>query len=99
MEPQRVAEVLGGEPAWMVSAATRAADPRWRERLLHAMPSQRRREIEITDRGGRTLGARAAQFVLAACRDRLANGATSSAGGVPRHGFAALVDQMKSRFA
>jgi hypothetical protein len=99
MEPQRVAESLGGEPAWMVSAATRTADLRWRDRLLHAMPSQRRREIEIADRGGRPLGARAAQFVLAACRERIANGATSSPGGTHRQGFAALVDQMKSRFA
>jgi hypothetical protein len=99
MEPQRVAEALGGEPAWMVSAATRAAEARWRDRLLQAMPSQRRREIEIADRGGRLLGARAAQFVLAACRERLANGTTSSPSGAPRHGFAALVDQMKNRFA
>ena len=99
MDVQRVADVLAGEPAWVVSAATRAAETRWRERLLQAMPSQRRREIEIADRGGRQLAARAAQFLLAACRERVESGGTPVATAAPRHSFAALVDQMKSRFS
>ncbi|HEY6124770.1 MAG TPA: hypothetical protein VIV63_08970, partial [Steroidobacteraceae bacterium] len=55
IDPSRAAEVLGAEPAWLASAATRGADVQWRERLLQAMPSAKRREIEIADRAARTL--------------------------------------------
>jgi hypothetical protein len=100
LEPPRAAEVLAAEPAWLASAATRGADIQWRERLLQSMPAAKRREIEIADRAGRPLGARAVQTVLAACRERLAAGVvTTREGQAPKHGFAALVDQMRSRFA
>jgi hypothetical protein len=99
LEPQRAADVLGAEPAWLVSAATRGTDIQWRDRLLHSMPAARRREIEINDRTGRALGARAVKVVLEACRERLAAGVAVAHGGAAKHGFAALVDQMRSRFA
>jgi hypothetical protein len=99
IEPQRAAEVLATEPAWLVSAATRGADTQWRDHLFQSMPAARRREIEIADRAGRPLAARAGNVVLEACRERVAAGVTSSRGGAPKFGFAALVDQMRSRFA
>jgi Mg/Co/Ni transporter MgtE len=99
LEPQRAADVLDTEPAWLVSAATRTADARWRERLLQAMKTRRRHEVEMADRAGRPLGARAVQLVLDGCRERLAGGGVAPRAGTSRHGFAALVDQMKSRFA
>ena len=99
IEPQRAAEVLGAESAWLVSAATRGTDIQWRDRMLQSMPAARRREIEIADRTGRSLGARAAKVVLDACRERMAAGVAVVRGGAPKYGFAALVDQMRSRFA
>jgi hypothetical protein len=98
LDPQAAAEVLGAEPAWLASAATRGTDTEWRERMLHSMPAAKRREIEIADRAGRPLGARAGKVVLDACRERVAAGVPAR-GGAPKHGFAALVDQMRSRFA
>jgi hypothetical protein len=98
LDPQGAAEVLAAEPAWLASAATRGTDTEWRERLLHSMPAAKRREIEIADRAGRPLSARAGKVVLDACRERLAAGVPAR-GGAPRHGFAALLDQMRSRFA
>jgi hypothetical protein len=97
LEPQRAAEVLGSEPAWLVSAATRGTDTQWRDRLLQSMPAAKRREVELADRGG-PLVSRAVKVVLDACRDRLAAG-VGERSGTPKHGFAALVDQMRSRFA
>lgn len=99
LEPQRAADVLAAEPVWLVSAATRGTETRWRERLLQSMAARRRHEIEIADRAGRPLTARAAQLVLDGCRERLAGAIAATNGAVPRHGFAALLDQMKSRFA
>jgi hypothetical protein len=99
LEPQRVAEVLASEPAWLASAATRGTDIQWRDRLLQSMPAAKRREIEIADRAGRPLSARAVKVVLDACRERLAAGVIATHGGAPKYGFAALVDQMRSRFA
>jgi hypothetical protein len=98
LEPQRAAEVLGAEPAWLVSAATRGTDIQWRDRMLQSMPAARRREIEMADRTGHPLVSRAVKVVLDACRERLAAG-VSERGGAAKHGFAALVDQMRSRFA
>ena len=98
LEPQRAADVLAMEPAWLVSAATRGTDIQWRDRLLQSMPAAKRREIELADRAGRPLGERAVNVLLEACRESLAAG-VAVRGGAPRHGFAALVDQMRSRFA
>jgi hypothetical protein len=98
LEPQRVAEVLGSEPAWLASAATRGTDTEWRDRMLQSMSSVRRREIEIADRAGRPLSPRAVKVVLDTCRERLASGVTVARGGAPRYGFAALLDHMRSRF-
>ena len=50
LDPQQLALQLDAEPAWLVSAATRGTDPKWRERLLHAMSSRRRHDIELADR-------------------------------------------------
>jgi hypothetical protein len=99
LDPQRVAELLDSEPVWLVSAATRATETRWRERLLQAMHSRRRHEIELADRAGRPLNARAAEIVLRACRERLASGASRPAASASRRGFSALLEQMKSRFS
>ena len=96
LDPERVAEALHAEPAWLVSAALRAAEPRWRERMLAAWPSRRRHEIEMADRTGRPLGARAAQLLVESCRARLEDAPPAAPA---RGGFAALVDQMRSRFA
>ena len=98
LEPAQVAAVLDAEPAWLVSAATRGAEARWRERLLLCMPARRRHELEHADRSWRSLNARAAAVVLTACRERIASGVVP-AGEPARSGFAAMVDQMKSRFA
>ncbi|HET9207496.1 MAG TPA: hypothetical protein VFO28_14745 [Burkholderiaceae bacterium] len=97
LDAGRVAELLALEPVWLASAATRGSDPAWREKFMAAMPNRRRHEIELADRTGRPLNARAARLVLDACRERV----TSAAPGKPpaRHGFAALVEQMKARFA
>jgi hypothetical protein len=98
LDAARVAELLALEPVWLASAVTRGSDPDWREKLLAAMPHRRRHEIEIADRTGRPLNARAVRVMLDACRDRLASNAAP--GRTPaRHGFAALVEQMKARFA
>jgi len=98
LDPPATAQLLEAEPVWLVSAATRGAASRWREQLLQAMNSRRRHEIELADRAGRPLNARAAEIVLNACRERLAaepaRGSTASRGG-----FSALLDQVKSRFA
>jgi hypothetical protein len=98
LNPVAVAAVLAAEPVWLASAATRSADPRWRERVLQALAPRRRHEIEIADRTGGPLSARAAQCVLEGCRTRIATGAANACLG-PRSGFAALVEQMRSRFA
>jgi len=97
-DPQRLAEIFEGEPAWLVSAATRGTELRWRERLLHAMPSRRRHDVEAADRSGSTFGARAVNCVLEDCRARLAPGG-APVRDTPRGGFAALLDHMKGRFA
>ena len=99
LDAGRVADVLEPEPAWLVSAATRGTEAVWRERLLQHMPPRRRHEIEHADRSWRALNPRAGQWVLAACRERIASGAIPARTSPPRGGFAALVDQMKSRFA
>lgn len=99
LDPRRAADVLGAEPAWLVSAATRGVDIQWRDRLLQSMPAAKRREVEMADRTGRPMSARAGKVVLDACRECLANGVNVVRGGAPKHGFAALVDQMRSRFA
>ena len=96
LDPERVADVLAGEPVWLVSATLRATDARWRERVLAATPARRRHEIEMADRSGGPLGARAAQRLLEACRTRLADAPPATA---TRGGFAALVEHMRSRFA
>jgi hypothetical protein len=98
LEPERVARLLEGEPAWLVSAATRGAESRWRAQLLAAMTSRRRHEIELADRSGAPLAVRARQLVLDGCRARL-GGAEPLAHVEPRSRFAELVDSMRSRFA
>lgn len=98
LDPQRIAELLDTEPVWLVSAATRGTEPRWRERLLQAMSSRRRHEIELADRAGRPLNVRAAEIVLSTCREKLASGAARPASSA-RGGFSALLEQMRSRFA
>jgi len=98
LDAEAVAGVLALEPAWLVSAATRSCDTQWRERLLAGLPQRRRQEVEYADRAGRPLNARAARLVLEACRERLA--ITPLRAAVPaRHGFAALVQQMRARFS
>jgi Mg/Co/Ni transporter MgtE len=99
LDPQQVAAVLEPEPAWLVSAATRGCEAKWREKLLHHLPVRRRHEIELADRTARVLNQRAAGLVLAACLDRLADGVANGSVHAARGGFAALVDQMRSRFA
>jgi hypothetical protein len=99
LDAQRLAALLEAEPAWLVSAATRGSEPRWRERLLHAMGSRRRHEIELADRSGGSLGARAVSCLLEGCRERLASGESFAREGAPKQGFAALVEQMKERFS
>ena len=99
LDTQRLATVFEAEPAWLVSAATRGTEPRWRDRLLHAMGSRRRHEIELADRSGGAFGARAASCLLEGCRERLAAGVEPARDNTPRHGFAALLDQMKERFS
>jgi hypothetical protein len=99
LDPQRVAELFDSEPVWLVSAATRATESRWRERLLQAMNSRRRHEIELSDRAGRPLNARAAEIVLSACREKLASVAARPAAAAPLSGFSALLEQIKGRFA
>jgi hypothetical protein len=96
LDAARVADVLDTEPVWLVSAALRGTDARWRERVLGAMPARRRHEVEMADRTGRPLGARAVQLLLAACRARVVESPPTAP---TRTGFAALVDQMRSRFA
>lgn len=99
VDPQQGAMVLEAEPAWLISAATRACEAKWREKLLNHLSARRRHEVEAADRAARTLNPRAAGLVLAACRDRLADGAASAGVSSSRGGFAALVDQMRSRFS
>jgi len=94
-----VAQLLESEPAWLVSAATRDADTQWRQQLLQAMNARRRHQIEIEDRAARTLGARAARFVLDGCRTRLAANSPSAQPAAARSRFAMLVEQMRERFA
>jgi hypothetical protein len=99
LDPQQLALLLDAEPAWLVSAATRGTDTKWRERLLHAMSSRRRHDIELADRSGGTLGARAVAAVLEGCRERLAAGGAAARESTARQGFAALLDNMKERFS
>ncbi len=96
LDAERVADLLIAEPVWLVSATLRATDARWRERVLAATPARRRHEIEMADRTGGPLAARAAQRLLEACRTRLSGSPPPTSA---RGGFAALVDQMRSRFA
>jgi len=96
LDPERIAGLLRAEPVWLVSAVLRAAEAQWRERVLAATPARRRHEIEMADRTGRPLGSRAERQLLDACRARL-EGAPPTAPA--RGGFAALVDQMRNRFA
>ena len=99
LDAQRLASVFDGEPAWLVSAATRGTEPRWRERLLHSVGPRRRHEIELADRSGATLGARAAALVLEGCRARLAAPQTVGGAAATTQGFSALLERMKERFA
>ena len=98
-DPHSLASVFEGEAAWLVSSATRGTEPRWRERLLQAMGTRRRHEIEIADRSGAQFGARAIDCVLEGCRVRLGAGVAPAPGGTAKAGFAALLDRMKERFA
>jgi len=97
LDAERLAAILAVEPVWLVSAATRGTEERWRERFLAVLSHRRSHEIELADRIGRPLNARAARVVLEACVQKLANG-TAGVKSTAR-GFAALVEQMKSRFA
>jgi hypothetical protein len=98
LEPEPLARLLENEPAWLVSAATRGADSRWRARLLAAMPSRRRHEVELADRTGAPLAAHAAQIFLDLCRARVGAPDAQEA-APPRSRFADLVDSLRSRFA
>jgi hypothetical protein len=98
LDPERVAELFAIEPVWLASAATRGSHPGWRERLLAAMPHRRRHEIDLADRTGRPLNPRAARVLLEACRERLLVQRPSDQAPA-RNRFAALVEQMKARFA
>ncbi len=97
LAPEHVADALEREPAWLASAATRAAQTHWREKLLQSMSARRRQEIQLADRSGRPLAARAARIVLAGVRARVESGQTKAV--APRSKFASLVDQMRSRLA
>jgi hypothetical protein len=99
LDPQGVAQLLEGEPVWLVSAATRNTETRWRERLMQVMNSRRRHEIELADRTARPLNKRAADILLAACREKLASGAARPMASASRGGFSAMLERMKSRFA
>lgn len=99
LDPQRLATLFEVEPVWLVSAATRGTDSRWRERLLQSMGARRRHEIELADRVGGSLGTRAVATVLEGCRARLASGIEPARESRGRHGFAALLEQMKGRFS
>lgn len=99
LDPQQLAVLLESEPAWLVSASTRAAESRWRERLLAAMNTRRRHDVELADRTGSRLGSRAALWVQERCRTRLASGDVPSRNEAPKQGFAALLEQMKERFS
>ncbi len=99
LDPHDVAQLLDTEPVWLVSAATRNIEARWRERMLQAMNSRRRHEVELADRAGRPLNTRAAEIVLRACREKLASGAVRPMAPASRGGFSALLEQVKSRFA
>jgi hypothetical protein len=99
LDPQLVAQSVEAEPAWLVSAATRDAPLAWRLKLLQSMSARRRHDIEVEDRAGRTLGSRAATLVQEGCRERLAQGNDSLHRDEPKSRFAALVEQMRSRFA
>jgi hypothetical protein len=97
LDAQRLAGVLDGEPAWLVSAAIRGCEPRWRERLLQSMGVRRRHEIELADRTGGKLSVRAVACVRQGCRARL--DASSGAAAPAAQGFAALLERMKGRFS
>jgi hypothetical protein len=99
LDPGLTAQLLEAEPAWLVSAATCNAEAQWRQQLLQALSARRRHQVEIEDRAARTLGARAARFVLDGCRARLANGSLPAQPFAARSRFAKLVDQMRERFA
>jgi hypothetical protein len=99
MDVQRLAAVLECEPAWLVSAATRGTEPRWRERLLQAMGSRRRHDIELADRSGGAFGARAMSLVLEGGREKLDSDVDAGRESPGRQGFAALLDRMRGRFS
>jgi len=97
LDPQRLAALLEGEAAWLVSAAIRGTEQRWRERLMHSLGSRQRHEIELADRSGARLGARAIQCVLESCRTRLGFEVAAPLEPEVRGGFASLLDRMKGR--
>jgi len=97
LDPQALAALFESEAAWLVSAATRGTEPRWRERLLQAMGTRRRHEIELADRSGASFGPRAIQCVLEACRARV--GEAAPAGTEMRGGFAAMLERVRGRLA
>jgi len=97
LDTQRLANLFQGEAAWLVSAATRGTESRWRERLLQAMGARRRHEIELADRGGASLGPRAVNFVLESCRARLGSIGAAPAVEEARGGFASILDRVKGR--
>jgi hypothetical protein len=99
LDAQSVARIMEPEPAWLLSAATRNAEARWRAHLLQHLPARRRSEIEHADRSGRALNTRANRLLIAECRARIAAGTFADTRAPLRGGFAALVDQMRSRFA
>jgi hypothetical protein len=80
-----------------VSAATRGGEPKWRERLMHALGSRQRHEIELADRSGARLAPRAMQCVLDSCRARLESATVAPLEPDVRGGFANLLDRMKGR--
>ena len=99
LDPQRLATLFESEAAWLVSAATRGTEPRWRERLLQAMGTRRRHEIEMADRSGANFGPRAIQSVLEACRTRLGDGNSAPTETEARGGFAAMLDRVKGKLS
>jgi hypothetical protein len=96
LDAHLAAAALSAEPAWLVSTATRDADAQWREQLLAAMPTRRRLDIESADRGGGSLGARAAKIVLDGCREKLASGVVRDTAET-RTGFGALFERLRGR--
>jgi hypothetical protein len=93
--PAVAAVALEGEPAWFASAATRLANPQWREAWLAACSTRRRQDIESADRSGRSLSPRAAKFAIEWCRGRGETGAAVPQ--TPPSRFSTLVDDLRRR--